>query len=161
MSDRLMERCAIEFERFVIGLSTARPDREGIAEAPVPWSRNGVTFTQSEIPRLIREIREVLEARAWFLETAPRWAQPLPIGPELSPLFQARGAMHLLGRFACSLWMLGYYDYRVHPDFHAYGCGVMAHPHCPDHVRDDPQLQAEFPAQPLPGLGNRLMWLPA
>jgi hypothetical protein len=155
-----MERCAIEFEHYVIKLNTARPDPNGVAEAPVPWSRDGVTFTQSEVPGLIREIREVLHARAWFAATGPAWAQPLPTGPECSPLFQARGAMHLLGRFSCSLWMLSY-DYRVHPDFQAYGCGVMAHPHCPDHVRDDPQLQAEFPAKPLPGLCNRLMWLPS
>jgi hypothetical protein len=159
MSDRLLERCAIEFERYVVGLNTARPDHEGVAEAPVPWSRNGVTFTQSEVPGLIRQIREVLEAQAFFAEAAPRWA-PLPVATECCALLKARGPMHLLGLYACSLWMLGYYDYRVHPTFQAYGSGVMAHPHCPDHVRDDPQLRAEFPAKMLPGLCNRLMWLP-
>jgi hypothetical protein len=117
-----------------------------------------VTFTQSEIPGLIRTIREVLEARAWFATTGPTWAQPLPVDTECSALLKARGPMHLLGLYACSLSMLSY-DYRVHPTFHAFGCGVMAHPRAPSHVRDDPDLQAEFPAKPLPGLCNRLVWL--
>jgi hypothetical protein len=36
----------------------------------------------------------------------------------------------------------------------------MAHPHCPDHVRNDRELQAEFPAKPLAGmgLGSRMLW---
>jgi hypothetical protein len=38
------------------------------------------------------------------------------------------------------------------------GCGVMAHPSAPNHVRDDPELQAEFPARALPGLCGRLVW---
>jgi hypothetical protein len=114
MCDRLMERCAIEFERYVVELHKAVPNHEGIAQAPVPWSRSGVTFTQSEIPGLIRSVREVLEARAWFAMTGPTWAQPLPVDSECSPLLKARGPMYLLGLYACSLWMLSY-DYRVHP----------------------------------------------
>jgi hypothetical protein len=158
MSDRLRERCAIEFESYVAGLSNSVPDCHGICEARVPWSYDKVQFRKSEAPRLIIEVGRLLLARAWFLTTGPAWAQPLPLGDsEWMPLMQRRGAMYLLGAYACSL-QYSNYDYLEHPSFHAFGCGVMAHPHAPDHVRDDPELQAEFPAQPLPGLCDRLTW---
>ena len=54
--------------------------------------------------------------------------------------------------------MMMSYDYSGHASFFDYGCGVMAHPRAPDHVRDDPELQAEFPAKELPGLSGRLVW---
>jgi hypothetical protein len=69
---------------------------------------------------------------------------------------QSTGAMHLLGLYACSLMMLSY-DCLGHPSFQTYGCGVMAHPDAPDHVRNDPELQVEFPAKELPGL-HRMVW---
>ena len=34
----------------------------------------------------------------------------------------------------------------------------MAHPRAPDCVRNDVELQAEFPAKDLPGLCGRLIW---
>jgi hypothetical protein len=158
MSDRLLERAAIEFERFVIGLHDSMPDREGLAKAPVPWSRHEMRFTQSEIPYLISETRKVLQARAHFAATGPAWAQPLPVGDEISPLLRATsGPMCLLGHYACSLMMMSY-DYLGHPQPFDYFCGVMAHPRAPDHIRDDPELRCEFPAKGLPGLCGRLVW---
>jgi hypothetical protein len=156
MSDRLQERAAVEFEHYVIGLHNSVPDREGTAKACVPWSRHGLRFTQSEIPGLVREIRNVLRARALFAQAAPGWA-PLPVGDEITPLLHATGGMCLLGHYACSLMMLNY-DYLGHPSFYDYGCGVLAHPRAPNHVRDDPELQAKFPARELPGLCGRLVW---
>jgi hypothetical protein len=123
----------------------------------VPWSRHAVRFTQSEIPGLLREIRKVLRARALFARAAPDWA-PLPVGDEISPLLHATsGPMCLLGNYACSLMMLSY-DYLRHPSFFDYGCGVMFNSRAPQHVRNDPGLQAEFPAKELPGLCGRLVW---
>ena len=68
----------------------------------------------------------------------------------------ALGNPVLVGEF-CLVMMAGY-DYAGHASFHAYGCGVMAHPRAPDCVRDDVDLQAEFPAKELPGLSGRLIW---
>jgi hypothetical protein len=157
MSDRILERSAIALERFVTGFTTSRYV-DGIAEAPVPWSCHAVRFNPSEVPGLIRETRNVLQAIALFAETAPAWAIPLPVGDEISPLLRAdSGPLCLLGSYACSLMMMSY-DYRGHPSFHAYSCGVMAHQRAPNHVRDDPELRAEFPAKELPGLSGRLVW---
>jgi hypothetical protein len=50
------------------------------------------------------------------------------------------------------------YDFRTHPSFHDFNRGVMAHPRAPEHVRNDPELRAEFPARELPGLCGRLVW---
>ena len=101
--------------------------------------------------------RKVLLARAQFAVTGPAWAQPLPVGDEITPLLKATGAMYLLGAYSCSLIMLGY-NFQVHPSFYDYGCGVMNHPRAPEHVRGDPELQAEFPARELPGFCGRLVW---
>lgn len=157
MSNRLLERAAAEFEHYIIRLHAAVPDREGFAKACVPWSRTPLRFAQSEIPGLVREIQRVLQARAFFAQAEPAWA-PLPVGDETTPLLRsASGPMCLLGNFACSLMMLSY-DYLQHPPFFDYACGVMFNPHAPNHVRDDPELQAEFPARELPGLCGRLVW---
>jgi hypothetical protein len=60
------------------------PDRDGLVKACVPWSRHALRFEQSEIPGLVREIRNVLRARALFAQAAPAWA-PLPVGDEITP----------------------------------------------------------------------------
>ena len=129
---------------YVVGLHNSVPGRDGVAEASVPWSRSGAQFTRNEIPYLIHQIHTVLRARAWHAVKGPAWAQPLPVGDEISPLLGATGAMCLLGNYSCSLMMMSY-DYLGHPSFFDYGCGVMAHPHAPDHIRDDPELRCEFP----------------
>lgn len=157
MNDRLVERCAIEFECYVAGLHDSVPDCRGVATASVPWSHRELQFTTSEIPRLIHEIRTVMEARAWFSQTGPAWAQPLPIGDERSPLLRATGALFLLARYSFSLELMGY-DYLGHPPFATFCAGAIAHPRAPAHVRDDLELQVEFPAKTLPGLGGSLVW---
>src|SRR5262249_16465127 len=91
-----------------------------------------------------------------FAVENPAWG-PLPLGDECNALIQATGAMHLLGCYAFSLQLMSY-DYLGHPSLHTFGCGVMAHPAAPEHVRDDLELQEEFPAKPLPGLDGRLLW---
>jgi hypothetical protein len=35
---------------------------------------------------------------------------------------------------------------------------MMAHPDAPEHVRNDMDLQAEFPAKELRGLSSRMIW---
>ena len=81
-------------------------------------------------PHLIRDIRAALDAKVWFSEHGPDWANPLPMGAECAVLFRARGPLYLLGAYAFSLQML-YFDFRTHPSFHDFGCGAMATPSAP------------------------------
>jgi hypothetical protein len=158
MIDRLVERCAIDFERYIAELhSKVSAERSGIATCSIHIAPYRMDYRASDIPMLIREARTAYEARARFALDGPAWAQPLPLGTECNAFFRARGAMHLLGLYALSLELTGF-DYQGHPKFHEFGCGVMANEAAPAHVRDDPELREEFPAKPLPGLGGRLIW---
>jgi hypothetical protein len=66
------------------------------------------------------------------------------------------GRLHLVSRYALSLLMLDW-DYKLHPLFDDFCRGLMAYKHTPDYLRDDPDLQREFPPQPLAGLSD-LRW---
>jgi hypothetical protein len=112
--------------------------------------------TTPYIPAVVRGARKAYEARAMFAVENPAWG-PLPLGDECYPFLRATGGMYVLGYYAFSLQLLSY-DYLEHPSFHSFGCGVLAHPAAPEHVRDDPELNEEFPPQPLPGLCGRLLW---
>ena len=149
----LAERCEFEFERYVEGLY------QNHDYTPVPWYHAGIRFTQADIPRLKRQIRAALEARLWFSEAGPGWAQRLPLSLEecLSRAQSSPGI--LLAHFSSSLWRQDY-DYRRHPPFEGYCRGVLAHPDCPAFLRDNPELGCEFPPKPLPGLGDDLYWRP-
>jgi hypothetical protein len=152
-SDRLVERSALEFENFVIKLCSAVASHSPIS---VPWAPYEQVVTTAYIPAVMRGARKAYEARAMFAVENPAWA-PLPLGNECNALIQATGAMHLLGLYAFSLQLLSY-DYLNHPRFYDFGCGVMAHPSTPEHVRGDPELNEEFPEKALPGLCGRLVW---
>jgi hypothetical protein len=154
---KLQERCELEFERYVPDICTTKFDDLGMACIPVPWAPRGVGMMKAGIPQLICDVRTALDAKVWFNEYGPDWAKPLPMGQECIALLRARGALHLLGLYAISLERAEF-DYRIHPPIDVFASGVMAHPHAPDHVRYDPELQAEFPARELPGLCNRLVW---
>jgi hypothetical protein len=157
MNDRLLERCTIEFESCVAKLHSGVSDRCRISRTRFPLAPYEVEYTKSDIPWLIHEIRRAYDARAAFALEGPTWAQMLPLGDECTAFIRATGPMHLLGCYAFSLQLMGY-DYFGHPRFYNFGCGVMAHPDAPKHVRDDPELQTEFPAKELPGLGSRMVW---
>src|SRR5262245_43191050 len=104
MSERLVERCKLEFEQYVAKLhrSVSVPSRISIPVEPYE-----VQVTKSNLPWLIRELRRAYEARAAFALEAPSWAQPLPLGFESGPLLHARGAMRVLGCYAFSLELMG------------------------------------------------------
>jgi hypothetical protein len=155
-SSLLRESCELEFERCVAEIYAAKFDCCGQAGVDVPWSP-GWGFTKAGIPHLIRDVRAALDAKIWFAEYGPDWAKPLPMGRERSALLRAHGALHVLGLYANSLERLDF-DYHTHPQLFEFACGVMADPHAPDHVRYDPELQNEFPAKELPGLGDRFIW---
>jgi hypothetical protein len=153
--DRLVERCARDFERYVARLHF---DVAHNCRVNIPWAPYEQRFTKTHIPMLIREVRKAYEARAAFALEGPTWAQMLPIFmEEIHPLQKATGAMHVLGCYASSLQLMNH-DYLAHPRFPTFACGMMAHPDAPEHVRNDMDLQAEFPAKELPGLSSRMIW---
>jgi hypothetical protein len=158
MSDRLVQRCMLEFERYVEQLhSNLLATPGGVAKANIPICPYLVDYTKSSIPDLVDIARAAYQARAAFAQEGPAWAQPLPIGDEVYPIYKAEGAMHILGCYALSLEAMDH-DYLKHPRFYDFACGMMAHLSAPDHVRYDIDLQAEFPAKELPGLCGRMMW---
>ena len=151
--ERLVERCALEFERYV-----AKLHREvGRVRASIPIAPYEMEYTRSNIPKLIRMARTAFQARAAFALEGPSWAQPLPLGIEGAAFTGATGAMHVLGCYAFSLELMSH-DYLGHPRFHDFACGMMAHTSAPEHVRNDLELQVEFPARELPGLDGRMLW---
>jgi hypothetical protein len=159
MSDtRLVERCTLEFERYVAKLRLdVLATHSGVARASIPTVPYEIDYTASDIPSLAREMGRAYEARAMFAIEGPAWAQMLPIGEECYPLQKATGALFALGSYGFSLQLMDY-AYFEHPKFYDFVCGMMAHPHAPEHVRDDIDLQAEFPAKELPGLSGRMIW---
>ena len=156
MRSLLQERCELEFEHYVAEVYAREFDCWGQASVDVPWSR-GWGFTKAGTPHLIRDIRAALDAKIWFSEYGPSWAQPLPMGRERTALLQATGPLHLLGLYANSLQRSDF-DYHTHPQLYDFGCGIMALPRAPRDILDDPELRAEFPAKVLPGLCGRLIW---
>ena len=153
----LQERCELEFERYVAGIHASKFDDLGMACVSVPWARSGWGITKAGIPHVIGDIQAALDARIWFSVHGPDWAQELPLGDECYPMMEASGLLHLLGRYGFSLWLLDF-DYLTHPQIYEFSCGLMASPQTPEHVREDPELLAEFPARELPGLCGRLVW---
>jgi hypothetical protein len=73
-------------------------------------------------------------------------------------LLDENSRINLVGRFGWS-WLLLKWD-RAHPSFHDYACGLMAYEHAPHYayLRDDPELQQEFPPKPLAGIDKGLHW---
>jgi len=156
MADRVFERSSLELERFTAGINNSRPDRNGVAEAAVPWSCHAVRFTKSEVPQLLKRTMDVLLARALFVNEAPDWT-PLPVGDEIPPLLRATGGLHMLGLYAHSLKTADY-DYFGHPQFSVFGSGIMFHRSAPEDIREDSELKREFPPRFLPGLGPGWVW---
>jgi hypothetical protein len=155
MRSLLQERCELEFEHYVAEVRATKFDSLGMACVDTPYGGQGIM--KAGIPHLIRDIHAALAAKLWFSEYGPRAMQPLPLGRECITLLRARGALHLLGLYGISLERSDF-DFHTHPQPFDYFCGVMAHPHAPEHVRYDEELLKEFPAKELPGLCNRLVW---
>src|SRR5262249_14673034 len=127
MTDRLVERSALEFENSIKKLHDAVASHSRVS---VPWAPYEQLVTKTNISAVIQGVRKAYEARAMFATENPTWG-PLPLGEECYPLLQAEGAMHMFGCFSFSLQLMGY-DYLGHPPFHIFGCGVMAHPSAPE-----------------------------
>jgi hypothetical protein len=115
----------------------------------------------ADIPKLKNLVRAALRARAWFDKHGPAWAKPLPLSnDERESLFRSKCPyMYIAARYSWSLQGRDF-DYLDHPQLFDYARGLMASEYTASYLRDDPQLQAEFPPKLLPGLTSSYRWCP-
>jgi hypothetical protein len=117
--------CEREFQDFVAGFNA------GTGHAPMPWLHAGLDFSPAAIPEITRLTRAALNARLWFGDHGPDWAQVLPLSLEecFARIRREPGRGYLLGLYSKSLWDLDY-DTERHPPFTVYCQGLMAAPPC-------------------------------
>ena len=166
MSDRLQQICEAEFSRYAQRLANAIFD----TASQLPGADEFMTTPLVEIPitgeqffagydslEMRQRVAAALVARERFRLCAP-WAPSLPLKwKECQELeHDDNPRLKLVGLYASSLH--GAYWDDAHPCFPVFACGVMAHPLAPDALRNDPDLQQEFPPYPLEGLCDELDW---
>src|SRR5262245_57114058 len=152
MHDKLLETCANEFEKYIKSLfKNPRMLTKTLAEVPVV---GGVFIPDlmDQTPFLLLRVCKALCCRERFYQDEPSWG-PLPLHEDI------RTAMEDDDNTRCKL--LGYYgsslagadwDYDGHPRFAAFASGLLAYEHTPDCIRNDRDLQREFPLRELEGL---------
>jgi hypothetical protein len=105
-----------------------------------------------------KAVRAVI-ARECFTRNGPPDAPPLPLNYGDREELKHGGLDHMVALYARSL-ALQDYDWRKHPSFYEYACGVMASQETPIFITEDEELRKRFPPRPLPGLGSGLIWEP-
>jgi hypothetical protein len=128
-----------------------------ICENPVTGSRwvSGVDPVEPQMQAAWR----ALLARQWFAMTGPPGAPPLPLSYNEREALKVGGPTHLVAWFAGSLECRKY-NYKNHPSFEEFACGVMASPYAPHFITQDQQLLKHYPPRALSGLGPGLVWQP-
>jgi hypothetical protein len=153
----LTKLCADEFALYVnelfqkIRIETYSRGSEWV-EAPVVGLFHPI-WDEDAAAALKEMERRALAWRARFAIEGPPWAQPLPTSwNDCCRLAHERGdgRMQLLGHFASSL--LGDKWDPTHPSYYRFCRGMMASPSAPAHLRNDPELQRQYPPKRLPGL---------
>jgi hypothetical protein len=104
-------------------------------------------------------LHSAVRARQHFRQHGPSWAPLLPLTfADIDKMrYSPSNRIELVGHYAGSLMMQGW-DLKIHPSFHDHACGVRAYKYAPEHIRNDPELAAEFPARPLSGIDLSLGW---
>jgi len=155
---------AHKFEQDVDKLFEAEKSRvlacgEEFADLPVIGGRYCVLYGEKTIAMFKRNVCLALAAKNWFKAHKPSWAPDLPLNDaEHKKLTDDENPrLILVSDYAASLGHLQY-DYLIHPSFHDYACGRMAHPHAPNYLRNDPELLQEFRPRPLAGLHVNSYW---
>jgi hypothetical protein len=167
MSDRLRQVCAREFSIYAQRLADALFD----AASKLPGADDFLTtqllqdpitgqsfFAGFDSPEMRQEVCAAIVARENFRLIAPTWAPVLPLTHEGCEDLESDDCPRLaaVGLYGSSLrhseWA------PAHPCFPRYVSGLLAHARVPDAIRNDPDLQHEFPAYPLEGLGDDLAW---
>jgi hypothetical protein len=164
MDQNLIELCERQFVKHVEELF--KWNRTGSyvfddaiwAHDPI-WNSIYCLDDEASMAAIKRRTLRALAAREWFKHTGPSWAQPLPLAyDEIDKLLLIDDSrMELLHYYVNSL-MHADMDYRTHPGFTDYCCGLMAADDAPEHWREDPDLLREFPPKPLAGIGKGLAW---
>jgi hypothetical protein len=126
--------------------------------ALTPYTEEPFSIRRESLFPLVRHtVCRAAVARASFRESAPHWAPELPVSSaDCEKMIRSKSnKIALVGYFgrswACANW-------GPHPSFRDYCCGLMASPHCPEHIRNDPELRKEFPPRELPDLDENLCW---
>jgi hypothetical protein len=158
MCNDLAEFGAREFERRADELVAAHKRGQVVVTSPI---FNGPVAIE-DIPKLKRLNRAALYARAWFLRHGPSTLQPLPLSDleRINCFISERLLLHFVGMYSLSLQGRDY-DFLTHPLFFDYCRGIMGtFSSVHDYLRNDPDLQKEFPERPLSGLDQFGRWRP-
>jgi len=157
---------AHKFEQDVDKLFEAEKSRtlacgKEFADVPVVGGRYCVLYPEKMIAMFKRNVCLALAANKWWKGHKPSWAPPdLPLNDaEHKKLLEddENPRLILVSDYSSSLGQLQW-DYLIHPSFHDYACGRMAHPHAPNYLRNDPELLQEFPPRKLAGLHVNSYW---
>ena len=163
MNDRLTAACVRELEHAVemqFAAARALPGADNFLTTPfvtIP-AIGGKFFAGWEPLYLRQQVVAALVARERFRLSAPSWAPALPLSHEDIEAMENDDShpLQIVGLYAGS--QRGSYWDPAHPPFAIYAGGLMAYPGTPEHLRNDPALQEQFPCRELPGLGAELIW---
>jgi hypothetical protein len=124
--------------------------RNGFFEPPLV----GGSWAVAEVEEAKQAVCRAAIARAWWELHKPSWSPPLPLSDD-----EIREALngetvreHFVGNFAQSLRYADW-DFRVHPSFHDFCCGIIALR--PDFLKHVPELGLR--PKKLPGFNPRIM----
>ena len=148
--ERLTQASARELEIVLEALfeNPVRIPGTGIAEAPIIGN---LYFEQLGHAHLLPAIFRAVRAKERFRQAAPGWPE-LPLRQEDCERLENNDDPQLavLGLFGSSL-RSEHWNVR-HPGFRAFVSGLMAYEHTPREIRNDPDLQQQFPPRRLKGL---------
>jgi hypothetical protein len=159
MNDKLLEIAEREFVAQVKLLFDHAPriPGTGMAERPVI---GGVFLRNFPVPScLLQRVCKALIARERFHQDAPGWPC-LPLHEDVRKVLvnDDNPRLNILAYYANSLEGEGW-DYEGHPRFGVFASGIMACEYAPREIRNDLNLQQEFPPRPLAGLcDGQLVW---
>ena len=120
---------------------------------PFIWGRDPIAAQKKEAVVALR-------VREWFAANGPRGAPPFPISEiDVEDYRSARGLKGVIGFYARSLYGQDY-DYRTHPSFEDYACGLMTINTGLWGIEKDPALRRRFPPRPLEGMTPSAHWEP-
>jgi hypothetical protein len=123
-------------------------DKFQLGHAPIIGFSFHAGDDEKIIQRLQRLAWRALGTQAWFKQTAPSWAQPLPVSCdelEVTLGVHTSPCMRLRREFALSLKHHNWKFWR-HPEWHPYGCTVMGSELASEYIRRDSFLIEEFPS---------------
>jgi hypothetical protein len=160
---RVTERAAIEVERGIerfaemlfTGCEGVNPFEACLREHPDP---------AEGYMQLLDLAERVQRARRWFARNAPCRYQPLPLvhyDEQEKILCSSDMHRHLVVYYSYSLRRQGF-NYLKHPLLGDYARGLLADPDCPDYLKGNAELLADFPPRMLPTgrLDEGIYWRP-